>query len=109
MEARGRGGRGGLDDSRDMAISSSSGDRDRRDRAGDTPRGSKPRAFRRGGRSGDGSSCITVGLLPKRPAKKPFLGGAWTAGRSTSARLPGEPGERLRARLEGVPGERTIS
>jgi len=37
------------------------------------------------------------------------LGGAWTAGRSTSARLPGEPGERLRARLEGVPGERTIS
>ena len=79
ITAFGRGGRSGLRESIVVAIVNSSGSFERLDRAGEGPRGSKPRA--RGffflGFSGEGvvTSSSTLGAFLKSRAKRPGFGG----------------------------------
>ena len=102
--AFGLGGRAGLWESIVVAIVNSSGSFERLDRAGEGPRGSKPRArgFFFFGFSGEGvfASSSTLGAFLKSRAKRPGFGGlALATSPSTDTPSPG---------VDGVLGERGI-
>ena len=95
--ALGRGGRSGLWESIVVAIVNSSGSFERLDRAGEGPRGSKPRArgFFFFGFSGEGvfASSSTLGAFLKSRAKRPGFGGLALSS-TTAPGVAGGLGER---------------